>query len=83
MARVYTTVKETYEQVSEYEYNQINPYIQAIGAMRHKYGEIDVKWVKTIVEIIETGSSKHDELKKTSYGVLEVPTLQVGFEVVE
>ena len=47
---VQISVKETYEQIGEYEFNRINPYIEAIGRLLHNKPNAKVKKVKTVFD---------------------------------
>ena len=48
--RVYTAIKEIYEQVSENEYNRINPYKRMKQAIKAKYPNAEIKSTETIIE---------------------------------
>ena len=54
MERVFSSMKETYEQVSDYEYNRINPYAEARKVILNKYP--DAKITSTKTEMIVVGS---------------------------
>ena len=47
---VQMSIKETYEQIGEHEFNRINPYIQAIGRLRQNKPNAKVKKVKTVFD---------------------------------
>lgn len=61
-------VKETYEQIGPEEYNQLNPYVEAIGMLNHKYGKVKTHRTSTTIANI---------------GALQVPMLTVDYEVAE
>ena len=64
--RVLPMVKETYHQVSETEYQAINPYIEGIGIVRQKYPDAKIVKFKTITDV---------------FGAIQYPLLLVYFEV--
>ena len=64
--RVHQQIKETYEQIGDHEYNEINPYVHAVGFVRHKYPEAKIVKTKTVYDVL--------------YGV-QFPVLQVWFEL--
>jgi len=65
MKRVYSSMKETYEQVSENEYNRINPYQRIRESILSKYPKAKILKSKTSIIVI---------------GSLYIPTLQMSFE---
>ena len=69
--RVQHFIKETYERVGDNEYNQINPYVRAIGQIKHKYPNAEIASVKTVWEELSPESP------------LIFPILEVRFEVGE
>lgn len=66
--RILPMIKETYHEVGENEYQQINPYIEAIGIVRTKYPKAKIKRFKTQLDVL--------------YGV-QFPMLLTYFEVGE
>jgi len=63
--RVQPFVKETYEQVGELEFTEINPYVQAIGKIREKYPDAKIRRTRTYTDVI---------------GAVQFPVLEVYFE---
>jgi hypothetical protein len=68
--RVQPFIKETYEQIPNdnpevLEFNEINPYIQAIGKIKEKYPDAKIIRTKTVFDVI---------------GTLQFPILEVYFE---
>lgn len=68
MDRVYASIKETYRQVGELEFDRINPYVESIGYIRHKYPKATITSVKTITE---------------NFGSLQVPALIIKYSTNE
>ena len=60
--------KEKYEQVSEYEYNEINPYEVFRATIKQKYPDAKIKSTRTFIE---------------NFGALQVPMMVMFYEVPE
>lgn len=58
-------IKELYEQVADYEYNRVNPYVQAIGMLKSKHEDIEVIGTRTFTEVI---------------GSLQIPIMEVHYD---
>ena len=65
MERVYSSMKELYEQVSEVEYNRINPYDKTRETILNKYPKAKILSTKTETIVI---------------GSLYIPMLVMKFE---
>ena len=50
MIRAY--LKEKYMQVGENEYQELNPYVEAIGHLKHDKPNAVVRKTKTITEVV-------------------------------
>ena len=66
MKRILTWIKETYEQVGPYEYNEINPYQRAISHIRYNYPKAKITQTQTVTE---------------NLGALQIPVLLIRYEV--
>lgn len=69
--RVRTYIKETYEQVGEYEFNMVNPYVQAIGHLRCDHPNAVVTKTQTVTEWVEC---EDDRMR-------QMPILIVRYEI--
>jgi len=49
---IQASIKETYSQISEDEYQAINPYVEAIGYLRTKKPNARVIKTKTVTEVV-------------------------------
>ncbi len=59
MRRYKEVIKETYEQVGEYEYNQVNPYAQAKLAILYKYPDAKITKMATDYIYLEDAPNEH------------------------
>ena len=68
MKRYRSSIKETYQQVSETEFNEVNPYAVMIGSIRNEYPNAIINKAKTWCDVI---------------GSLSIPFLTIWYDTGE
>lgn len=68
MKRVFTAIKDIYEQVGEEEYNRINPYARMIASIKNKYPNAKINRSSTTTIV---------------FGGMLVPMLAIYFDTQE